>query len=123
MKRRTLTAKAGASRGAAPSRPEAGGRRLTHVELELMTVLWRLGSGTVGDVLEKLPADRRLAYTSVSTVLRILEKKGVLSSRKQGRGHVYIPCITRREYESWSVQDLVARLFDGAPAALVRTLL
>src|SRR5262245_11037565 len=94
-------------------------RRLTHVELALMTVLWRLGSGTVGDVMEELPRERRLAYTSVSTILRILEKKGVLESRKKGRGHVYLPRIGKAEYEAWSVRDLVARLFDGAPAALV----
>jgi len=88
-----------------------------------MTVLWRLGSGTVGDVMEELPEERRLAYTSVSTILRILEKKGVLESRKKGRGHVYVPRIGKGEYEAWSVRDLVTRLFDGAPAALVRTLL
>jgi predicted transcriptional regulator len=98
-------------------------RRLTEVELELMTILWRLGSGTVGDVIEELPRERPLAYTSVSTILRILEKKSVVSSRKQGRGHVYVPRLDKEEYESWSVQDLVARLFEGAPAALVRRLI
>ena len=98
-------------------------RRLTQVELELMTVLWKLGSGTVAEVMEELPVDRRLAYTSVSTILRILEKKGVLASRKKGRGHEYVPRLARADYEAWSVRDLVARLFDGAPAELVRTLL
>jgi predicted transcriptional regulator len=88
-----------------------------------MAVLWRRGSGTVADVLAELPAERPLAYTSVSTVLRILEKKGVLASRKKGRGHEYVPRVGRSEYEAWTVRDLVARLFDGAPAALVRTLL
>jgi BlaI family transcriptional regulator, penicillinase repressor len=122
MMNRTQTAKtAAAVRGIAKTGETT--RRLTQVELELMTVLWRLGSGTVGEVLEELPADRRLAYTSVSTILRILEKKGVLESRKKGRGHLYVPRVDKTEYEAWSVQDLVARLFDGAPAALVRTLL
>lgn len=88
-----------------------------------MTILWRLGAGTVNDVLEKLPPNRSLAYTSVSTILRILEKKKILTSRKQGRGHVYVPRVRKQEYESWSVQDLVTRLFDSAPAALVRSLL
>lgn len=122
MTNKTRTTKtATPARGAL--RPAETARRLTQVELELMTVLWRLGSGTVGDVMEELPAERRLAYTSVSTILRILEKKGVLESHKKGRGHVYVPLIGKTEYEAWSVQDLVARLFDGAPAALVRTLL
>ena len=98
-------------------------RRLTEVELELMTLLWRLGSGTVNDVIGMLPPDRQLAYTSVSTILRILEKKGVVASRKQGRGHVYAPRIGKDEYESWSVRDLVTRVFEGAPAELVRCLL
>lgn len=117
----TTPAPSPAARGAARQGEPA--RRLTQVELELMTVLWRLGSGTVGDVIAELPADRLLAYTSVSTVLRILEKKAVLESRKKGRGHVYVPRIDKQEYEAWSVQDLVARLFDGVPAALVRTLI
>jgi predicted transcriptional regulator len=122
MTNKTRTTKtATPARGAL--RPAETARRLTQVELELMTVLWHLGSGTVGDVMEELPAERRLAYTSVSTILRILEKKGVLESHKKGRGHVYVPLIGKTEYEAWSVQDLVARLFDGAPAALVRTLL
>lgn len=100
-----------------------GERRLTKVELELMTILWRLGAGTVGDVLDRLSEDRRLAYTSVSTILRILEKKGVLLSRKEGRSHVYVPLLRKEEYESWSVHDLVTGLFDGTPARLVRRLL
>jgi len=98
-------------------------RKLTEVELELMTILWRLGAGTVGDVLDALPRERRLAYTSVSTILRILEKKGVLAARKQGRGHLYVPRISKQQYESWSVKDLVQRVFDGAPGALVRRLI
>ena len=98
-------------------------RRLTEVELELMTILWRLGAGTVGDVIEQLSPDRQLAYTSVSTILRILEKKSVLTSRKQGRGHVYVPALGKEDYESWSVRDLVTRLFEGEPSALVRRLI
>ena len=54
--------------GVKPERPE---RLLTEVELELMTILWRVGGGTAGEVLAALPADRPLAYTSVSTMLRI----------------------------------------------------
>src|SRR5262245_34034107 len=120
MKDGSRTVKPGASgRGDTAAGAESA-RRLTQVELELMTVLWKLGSGTVADVIEELREERRLAYTSVSTILRILEKKGVLASRKKGRGHEYVPRLERAEYESWSVRDLVTRLFDGAPAELVR---
>jgi predicted transcriptional regulator len=97
-------------------------RLLTEVELELMTILWRLGEGTVTAVLEALPPERPLAYTSVSTILRILEKKGVVGTRKQGRGHVYIPRISKQEYETRSLRRLITQVFDGAPSALVRRL-
>jgi predicted transcriptional regulator len=97
-------------------------RLLTEVELELMTILWRLGEGTVNEVQAALPAERPLAYTSVSTVLRILEKKGFLAVRKQGRGHLYVPRVSKEAYEAHSLQDLIERVFDGTPEALVRCL-
>lgn len=96
---------------------------LTEVELELMTILWRAGEGSVADVIEGLPRDRDLAYTSVSTILRILEQKGVLKARKEGRGHVYVPVLKKSEYESKTLKHVVERVFDGAPVALVRQLL
>jgi predicted transcriptional regulator len=96
---------------------------LTDVELELMTPLWQLGEGTVHDVLGSLPSARKLAYTSVSTVLRILVGKGVLVVRKEGRGHVYVPRLSKAEYEATSLRHIVHRVFDGAPDALVRRLL
>lgn len=99
------------------------GKRLTDVELELMTPLWELGEGTVHDVLRMLPSARRLAYTSVSTVLRILVGKRVLGVRKEGRGHVYVPRMSKAQYEAASLRHMVQRVFDGAPDALVRRLL
>jgi predicted transcriptional regulator len=96
---------------------------LTAVELELMTLLWRLGEGSVADVQAGLPPERKLAYTSVSTMLRILEQKGVVGARKEGRGHIYFPQLTKRDYVASSVQRLVSQVFEGAPVALVRQLL
>lgn len=96
---------------------------LTDVELELVTPLWQLGEGTVHDVLRMLPATRALAYTSVSTVLRILVGKGVLVVRREGRGHVYVPRVSKAEYEATSLRHIVQHVFDGAPDALVRRLL
>ena len=97
--------------------------KLTEVELEMMGVLWDLEEGSVSDVLQKLPATRKLAYTSVSTMLRILEQKGVVASRKEGRGHIYKPLLDRQSYGKASVEDLVEKVFGGAPSAMVRTLL
>jgi predicted transcriptional regulator len=106
------------------ARPKAiPNKRLTEVELELMSILWRLGEGSVSDVIGALPSGRALAYTSVSTMLRILEGKGVLGTRKEGRGHIYVPLLGKQEYEARIVADVVERVFDGAPAALVRQLI
>jgi predicted transcriptional regulator len=96
---------------------------LTDVELELMSILWKLGEGSVGDVIEHLSAGRDLAYTSVSTMLRILEQKKILKARKEGRGHVYIPILEKSEYEARAVKHVVERVFNGTPMALVKQLL
>lgn len=103
-----------------PAAPEA--RTLTPVELELMQHVWRLGEASVADVLAALPPERQLAYTSVSTVLRILEQKGVVKSRKVGRGHLYAALVPREAYEAQSVRHLVDTLFAGEPGALVARL-
>ena len=95
---------------------------LTPVELELMQIVWRKGEVSVADVLEARPAERKLAYTSVSTVLRILEQKGVVGSRKVGRGHLYSALLPREAYEVQSVRHLVETVFDGTPSALVERL-
>lgn len=101
--------------------PEA--KLLTEGELELMTILWRIGEGSVADVIAGLPKERDLAYTSVSTILRILEQKQVLKTRKEGRGHIYIPCLEKSAYEARTVKHVVDRVFDGTPVALVKQLL
>lgn len=96
---------------------------LTETELELMTILWKLGEGSVAEVIARLPKGRPLAYTSVSTILRILEQKGVLKTRKEGRGHIYVPQVQKTEYEAKTIKHVVDRVFEGAPLALVRQLL
>lgn len=95
---------------------------LTEVELEFMNELWALGEGTVRDVLERLPEDRNLAYTSGATILRILEAKEFVTSRKEGKSHVYIPALAKDVYQSRSLKDLSQKLFDDTPASLVAAL-
>ena len=95
---------------------------LTEVELELMTILWQLGGGTVSEVLDHLPPARQLAYTSVSTILRILEQKGVVAAEKVGRGHRYVPLVARDDYQVFALRDVVGRVFGGQPLELVRRL-
>ena len=98
-------------------------KQLTDVELELMTILWHIGEGTVNQVITELSPQRELAYTSVSTILRILEQKKVVKTRKEGRGHVYIPLLMKSEYESQTVRHVVDHVFAGTPVTLVKRLL
>lgn len=96
---------------------------LTATELEMMNVIWRLGPCSVMQVVEQLRPERELAYTSVSTIVRILEQKGYVTSSKEGRGHLYQAAVSKEEYQKSTVQRLVTNVFDNAPALLVRRLL
>ena len=96
---------------------------LTEVELELMTIIWELGECTVKDVQGALPASRDLAYTSVATIMKILEQKHVLASHKAERAHTYAPLVTRAEYEAASLKHLANNLFKGDPTSMVMRML
>ena len=87
--------------------------QLTTTELELMQILWRIGQGSVKEVMQHLPAERNLAYTSVSTIIRILEKKGFVAAEKVGRGHSYKPLVAKKEYEKSSIHTLVNNTYMG----------
>ena len=95
---------------------------LTEVELEFMNELWEIGEGTVRDVLAQLPPDRNLAYTSGATILRILEEKGFVKSRKDGKSLTYTPLLAKDAYQTRSLQNLSRTLFDDTPASLVARL-
>lgn len=107
----------------APRKPKDETKLLTEAELELMTILWKLGEGSVADVQAQLPKEKPQAYTTTSTILRILEQKEVVRARKEGRGHVYVPVLRKEDYEARAVHHVVERVFEGAPVALARQLL
>ena len=94
---------------------------LTEAELRIMDVLWRKGSGTVQQVLDRLPA--ALAYNSVLTTIRTLEKKGQVKHVKDGRAHVYEPVIGRQEATRSEIRHLVGRFFRNSHEALVLNIL
>ncbi len=96
---------------------------LTEGELRLMQILWDLGSGTVSDVAAALPRRRGLAYNTVLTTLRILEAKGYVMRRKDGRAHVYSPLVDRASARKSALRHLVSRFFDDSPELLVLNLL
>jgi predicted transcriptional regulator len=105
-----------------PMRKRKKGDLLTEVELEFMNELWALGEGSVRDVLDQLPPERNLAYTSGATILRILDEKGFVKSRKEGKTLVYTPLLQKDNYQTRSLQNLSRTLFDDTPASLVARL-
>jgi len=95
---------------------------LTEVELEFMTAIWEIGGGTVREVMAILAPDRALAYTSASTILRILEQKEFLTSERAEKSFIYRPTINKPEYQSKSLRNLSEKLFDSTPSSLVARL-
>ncbi len=89
-------------------------------ELDVMGVVWELGSGTVAEVRERLEAD--LAYTTVLTILRNLEAKGFLRHETEGKAHRYFPSVARRAARRSAVSRLIDKLFHGSPEQLLAQL-
>jgi predicted transcriptional regulator len=85
-------------------------KELTRAEEEIMQVLWGLEKGFVKDVIEKLP-EPKPAYNTVSTILRILEKKKVVGHKAYGKTHEYFPLVGRDEYKKKFVRSFVRRFF------------
>lgn len=96
---------------------------LTEAELRIMDVLWLKGPATVQQVLEWLPARPALAYNSVLTTVRILEKKGYVKHVKDGRAHIYEPLVGKQEATRSEIRHLVGRFFRDSHEALVLNIL
>lgn len=95
---------------------------LTPLELEIMKVLWEVGAANVQTVQDRLPGEK-LAYTTVQTMLNLLHKKGKARRTLKERAYFYRPAQTRLQAMGQSIRDLVERMFDGSPEALVMGLL
>jgi BlaI family transcriptional regulator, penicillinase repressor len=92
---------------------------LTPHELAIMKVVWQLDSATVRDVYEALRARRAIAYTTVMTMMKILEEKGYLTRERADRAYVYTPARPRQQVVGAMVRDFVDRVFDGAASGLL----
>jgi len=103
--------------------PPTKSATLTEAELRLMEVLWERGSSTVQQVLEALPKRPALAYNSVLTTMRILEKKGYVRHLKDGRAHVYTSVIERQEATRSEISHLVHRFFKNSRDLLLLNML
>src|ERR1041384_4573276 len=88
-----------------------------------MEVLWEKGPVTVHAILEELPPTPALAYNSVLTTIRILEKKGYVQHIKDGRAHIYTPLVGREEATRFEIRNLVNRFFKSSHELLVLNLL
>jgi predicted transcriptional regulator len=97
-------------------------KKLTDAELEIMHVVWELDGGTVRQVHERLNQQRPLAYTTVMTMMNILEEKGHLSRRKEGRAYRYEPVRPKNQVISGMVDDFVGRVFEGSATPLIVSL-
>jgi predicted transcriptional regulator len=95
------------------------GRTLTAQELAIMKIVWRTEAVTVRDVYETLRATRQVAYTTVMTMMNILEDKGYLSKTKQDRAYLYRPTRPRHHVVRGMVREFVNRVFDGASTPLL----
>jgi len=96
---------------------------LTEAELRIMNVLWQKGSASVQQILDGLPKKPVLAYNSVLTTVRILEKKGYVKHVKDGRAFIYLPLVGRKEATRFEIRHLVNRFFENSHELLVMNIL
>ncbi len=95
---------------------------LSPSETEILRLVWQLGKATVQAVCDSLPARRKIAYATVQTLLRRLEKKGYVKHRKKGKAHVFFPAVKQEAVIVRSVSDFLQRLFGGDPIPLMQYL-
>ncbi|WP_276373062.1 BlaI/MecI/CopY family transcriptional regulator [Chryseolinea sp. H1M3-3] len=93
-------------------------KTLTKAEEQVMQYLWEMERGFLKDILEKFP-EPRPAYTTVSTVIRVLVKKGFISFRTYGKVNEYYPKISKSEYFQHQVKPMISNYFQGSPATMV----
>jgi predicted transcriptional regulator len=103
--------------------PPTKSATLTEAELRLMDVLWQQGPSTVQQVLEALPGKSPLAYNSVLTTIRILEKKGYVRHIKDGRAYIYRALVEREEASRSEIRHLAHRFFQNSHEMLVLNIL
>lgn len=103
-----------------PRRPS---ETLTEAELRIMNVLWLKGFGTVQVILDSLSQRPALAYNSVLTTIRVLERKGYVKHSKDGRAHVYAPLVGQKEATRSEIRHLVGRFFKNSHEQLILNML
>jgi predicted transcriptional regulator len=103
--------------------PPKPSNTLTEAELRIMRILWERGELLVSELVAAMPESTPLAYTSVLTTVRILEQKGYVRHRQEGRAFVYRPCVAEHEASRSEVRHVLHRFFGNSPERLLLTLL
>lgn len=103
--------------------PPKRSNTLTEAELRLMKLLWERGESAVSDLVSGISDTTPLAYTSVLTTIRILEKKGYVRHRQEGRAFLYSPCVAEQDAEKSEVRQLLQRFFGNSRERLLLSLL
>jgi predicted transcriptional regulator len=103
--------------------PRKSSETLTEAELRIMLVLWQQGQGSVQQILDGLQAQPALAYNTVLTTIRILEKKGYVGHDKDGRAHIFRALVERDEASRSEIRHLVSRFFRNSHEDLVLNIL
>jgi predicted transcriptional regulator len=93
-------------------------KELTKAEEQVMQIMWELGKTSVKDVVDKM-AEPRPAYNTVSTIVRILEKKGFIDHEPFGKGYLYYPIVEKKDYTRSYMKNLVSNYFNGSFKELV----
>ena len=103
--------------------PRNRSNTLTEAELRLMRLLWRCGECSVQDLVSAMPAEGRLAYNSVLTTIRILETKGYVEHRQEGRAFVYTAVVAEEDAQQSEVRHVISRFFGDSRERLMLALL
>jgi predicted transcriptional regulator len=103
--------------------PPKKSNTLTEAELRLMRILWRRGESAVNDLVAAMPEGEELAYNSVLTTIRILEQKGYVEHRQEGRAFIYRPIVAEQEASRSEVKHVLSRFFGNSRERLLLTLI
>lgn len=96
---------------------------LTPLELKVMNILWRLRKAFVKEIIDEWTEEAPPAYNTVSTIVRLLQKKGFVEHKAYGRSHQYFPAITKSQYQKRHLHNVLNNVFAGSMQGLVSTLL
>jgi predicted transcriptional regulator len=93
------------------------------LEMQILSVLWDRGASTAREVLEAMPDGKKRAYTSILSVMQVMEKKGLLKHTNRGVAHVYSPAVSKRKIIQPFMRKVINEVFGGRPATMMQALL